>query len=118
MHFFYTYTVVKMKKIEKFFNDNKKVLIALFVIFIVTYGFAGTNSIINIDGVDDYIILDKLFDYKLYISVGRWGWAIIEFIFNYYPVPFLILIMNAILFSISGVLLGKIFNLKKIFMLY
>lgn len=102
-----------MKKIEKFLRDNKRVLVILFVIFIVTYGFAGTNSIINIDGIDDYVILNKLSDYKLYLSVGRWGWAIIGLIFNYYPVPFLALIMNGILFSISGVLLGKIFNIKK-----
>lgn len=102
-----------MKKIEKFFKDNKIVLVALFAIFIVTYGFAGTNSIINIDGIDDYVILNKLSDYKLYLSVGRWGWAIIGYIFNYYPVPFLALIMNGILFSICGVLLGKIFNIKK-----
>lgn len=113
MYFFYTLVVIIMKEIEKFFKDNKIVLVSLFAIFIVTYGFAGTNSIINIDGINDYVILNKLSDYKLYLSVGRWAWAIIGYIFNYYPVPFLALIMNGILFSIGGALLGKIFNIKR-----
>ena len=59
-----------MKITEKFLKDNKRVLIILFVIFIVTYGFAGTNNIINIDGIDDYVILNKLSDYIFQLEDG------------------------------------------------
>lgn len=99
-------------KIKKFVFDNKKSLIILFIISFLVYGYAGFNSIYNIDGIDDLFVGSEMSDYHNYLSVGRWGWALIGFIFDYYPSTFLCLIINSILFAFSGVLFVKTFDVK------
>lgn len=101
-----------MEKIKSFFIRNKIILLILFIISLLIYGYAGTNNIINIDGVNDMIINNKLSDCNMYISVGRWGWAMVGFIFNYYPSTFLCLVINSVLFSISGILFCELFDVK------
>lgn len=102
-----------MKNINKFLSDNKIILLILFFFSILVYGYAGFNTIINLDGVDDFIINSKTSNYTLYLSVGRWGWSVVGLLFNYYPSSFLCLILNSIMFSLTGVFLGKILNLTK-----
>lgn len=101
-----------MKKIKQFFYDNKTVLISLFCFSILVYGYAGLNSIINLDGIDDFIIKDKVSNYALYLSVGRWGWSLIGLFFDFYPSSFLCLILNSVLFSVSGVYIGKLLKIN------
>ncbi len=78
-----------MKKIKQFFYENKTILITLFCFSLLVYGYAGLNTIINLDGVDDFVIKEKVSNYALYLSVGRWGWSLIGFFFDYYPSSFL-----------------------------
>lgn len=103
-----------MQLLKKFFNENKVVLISIFAFTILCFGYYGVSTIVNNDGVLDFII-DSTTNagYKLYLSVGRWGWALIGMIFNYYPLPFLYLIINAIFFSLSTVYISRIFDIKK-----
>ncbi len=103
-----------MTKLKKFYQENKLVLIIIFCFTILTFGYFGVSTVINNDGVLDFIIDDTTnAGYKLYLSVGRWGWALIGIIFKYYPVPFLFLIMNAVLFSLATVYLCRIFKIEK-----
>lgn len=103
-----------MEKIKKFILDNKVLLITTFCFTILVFSYFGVSTVINNDGVLDFIIDDTTnAGYKLYLSVGRWGWALIGLIFNYYPSPILYLFINAILFSLATYYLCKIFDIKK-----
>lgn len=99
-------------KIKNFFLDNKAVLIVLFCFSLLIYGYFGVSTIVNCDGLDDLLLEGSTYNGKMYLSVGRWGWALICTIFNFYPAPVFCLILNSFLFSVAGVLLGKIYNLK------
>lgn len=104
-----------MKRILKFYKDNKVLLIATFVFSIITFGYFGVNNIINNDGVLDLIIdSSSNADYRLYLSVGRYGWALIGSIFKFYPSPFLYLILNSVMFSITSVYINRLFNVTDI----
>lgn len=97
---------------RKFFKENKVLLISLFCFSILVYGYFGVSGIFNIDGINDLIVQNKIYDYRLYISVGRWGWAILGALFKYYPMPFLCLFINAFFFSITGVYASKLFKVE------
>lgn len=98
---------------KKLFKDNKLILIVLFCFTLIVYGYFGFNSIYNIDGINDLILINKVNDFNLYLSVGRWSWALIGLIFDYYPLPLLCLIINSFFFSLTGVYIKKAFNIKK-----
>lgn len=101
-----------MKRIIKFYKDNKKTLITLFIFTILVYGYAGLNLIVNVDGIDDLMIANKPSYYEIYFSQGRWAWGMLEYLFAEYPIPFLSLILNSILFPLAGMFLGKVLNVK------
>ena len=107
-----------MKKINRFFEDNKYALLVLFIISLITFGYLGTNAVVNIDGIQELVLNKADFhycDFIGYLYSGRWGWGIISYIFGYYPAPVFLLVFNSALFSISAIILSKIFNIKKNF---
>lgn len=101
-----------MKKLGKFYQENKFILNTLFLFSILIIGYFGVSTVINTDGLDDLLVYGNTYDTNLYFSVGRWGWAVICNLFNFYPSPFLYLFLNSILFSLSGLYLSKIFKIK------
>lgn len=101
-----------INKIKKFILNNKCEFIVLFIISFLVYCYAGFNSIYNIDGIDDLCVGSIMSDYHNYLSVGRWGWALVLFAFEYYPSTILCLFMNSILFAFFGVLFIKTFDIK------
>lgn len=43
-----------MEQLKQFWKENKIVLISLFGVAIFTFGYFGTHTILNVDGVNDF----------------------------------------------------------------
>lgn len=97
---------------KKFYKENKQLLIGLFILAILAFGFFGTNLILNIDGINDFPMNDMAQGYKTHLAMGRWGWALMSTIFSYMPIPFFLVIVNCLLLTISAVYINKIFKIQ------
>ncbi|MEG1457401.1 MAG: glucosyltransferase domain-containing protein [Bacilli bacterium] len=102
-------------KLIKLYKENKTLILVLTFISFLTFGFYALNTILNIDGVTDLILIDKANSAQTYLSVGRWGWAFITKIFNYYPNALFFWFINTIFFIGSTLLISKIFNITNKF---
>lgn len=101
-------------KINKFLKENKKILIIYLIIGLIVYSYIAFNSVYNVDGIDDLIINNKMTNFDMYVSMKRWGWALLGLPFSYYPSPIITLVINIISFSISSLLICKMFDIKDI----
>ncbi len=96
----------------KFWEDNKKVLVILFCYTILIFGYFAFSGSINNDGIKDLLLEDGQAGFSLYLSVGRWGWALLGLISGYYPIPIFDLILNACLFSLATIYLCKLLKVE------